>query len=38
MNILMAIPRCLPEMGGIEAHVYEVSRRLVAMVATPSPC
>ena len=31
MNILMVTPRFLPEMGGIETHVYEVSRRLVAM-------
>jgi glycosyltransferase involved in cell wall biosynthesis len=28
-NILMVTPRFFPEMGGIETHVYEVSRRLV---------
>ena len=31
MRILMVTPRFLPEMGGIETHVYEVSRRLVTM-------
>lgn len=29
LNILMVTPRFFPEMGGIETHVYEVSRRLV---------
>jgi glycosyltransferase involved in cell wall biosynthesis len=28
-NILMVTPRFFPDMGGIETHVYEVSRRLV---------
>jgi glycosyltransferase involved in cell wall biosynthesis len=31
MDILMVTPRFLPEMGGIETHVYEVSRRLVTL-------
>jgi glycosyltransferase involved in cell wall biosynthesis len=29
LHILMVTPRFFPEMGGIENHVYEVSRRLV---------
>lgn len=28
MRVLMVTPRYLPEMGGIETHVHEVSRRL----------
>jgi glycosyltransferase involved in cell wall biosynthesis len=28
MRIMMVTPRFLPEMGGIETHVFEVSRRL----------
>ncbi len=28
MRILMVTPRYLPDMGGIETHVHEVSRRL----------
>jgi glycosyltransferase involved in cell wall biosynthesis len=30
LRILMVTPRYLPEMGGIETHVHEVSRRLAA--------
>ena len=33
----MVTPRFLPKMGGIETHVYEVGRRLVAR-GVPSPC
>jgi glycosyltransferase involved in cell wall biosynthesis len=29
LRILMVVPKYFPEMGGIETHVYEVSRRLV---------
>src|SRR4051812_34147443 len=30
MRILMVTPRYLPDMGGIETHVHEVSKRLSA--------
>jgi len=31
LRILMVCPRFLPEVGGTETHVYEVSRRLAAL-------
>ncbi len=30
LRVLMATPRFLPETGGVETHVYETARRLVA--------
>src|SRR4051794_38338761 len=30
MHVLMVTPRYLPDMGGIEMHVYQVGRRLAA--------
>jgi glycosyltransferase involved in cell wall biosynthesis len=31
MRLLMVTPRFLPELGGVETHVYETARRLVAL-------
>src|SRR6516225_8338832 len=31
LRILMVCPRFLPEAGGIETHVYEIARRLLAL-------
>ena len=31
LRVLMVCPRFLPETGGTETHVYEVSRRLAAL-------
>ena len=33
LRILMATPRCFPYMGGVENHVYQVSRRLAKLGA-----
>ncbi len=32
LRVLFVTPRCYPEMGGIETHVYEVGRRLADKV------
>lgn len=34
LRVLFVTPRCYPDMGGIETHVYEVGRRLAQRVAS----